>query len=75
MIIIIVQFCLHPISFLIFGPKQAVYDFCEPVDEVEENILRVRVQADMSPEDVAREVLGRVKWLLNIWNNNTFFST
>ena len=52
-----------------------MYDFCEPVDEVEENIVRVKVQADMSPEDVAREVLGRVKWLLNIWSNNTFFST
>ena len=59
--IVVLIFCSHSISFVIFDPKQAVYDFCEPVDEVEENILRVRVQADMSPEDVAREVLGRVK--------------
>ena len=55
------QICLHSISFVIFDPKQAVYDFCEPVDEVEERIVRVKVQIEMSPEDVAREVLGRVK--------------
>ena len=40
--------------------SQAVYDFCEPVDEVEEKIVRVRVEVDMSPQDVAREVLGRL---------------
>ena len=37
-----------------------MYDFCEPVDEVEEKIVRVRVEVDMSPQDVAREVLGRL---------------
>ena len=54
------QICLHSISFVIFDPKQAVYDFCEPVDEVEEKIVRVRVEVGMSPQDVAREVLGRL---------------
>ena len=41
--------------------SQAVYNFCEPVDELEEKIVRVEVQVDMSPGDVAREVLDRVK--------------
>ena len=40
--------------------SQAVYDFCEPVDEVEEKIVRVRVELEMNPQDVAREVLGKV---------------
>ena len=38
-----------------------MYNFCEPVDELEEKIVRVEVQVDMSPGDVAREVLDRVK--------------
>ena len=36
-----------------------MYDFCEPVDEVEE-IVRIKVEVEMSPQDVAREVLGRL---------------
>ena len=39
---------------------QAVYNFCEPVDEVDEKIVRVRVEADMRPEDVAGLVLDSI---------------
>ena len=47
-------------SFVATSP-QAVYNFCEPVGEVEQGIVRVRVEIGMSPQDVAREVLGMVK--------------
>ena len=37
-----------------------MYNLCEPVDEVDEKIVRVRVEADMRPEDVAGLVLDSI---------------